>query len=69
MAYITRARSSAAPTTNASGGNGNDNGNDNDYYLTLVPGGTPVLAGVGLVAVLVILQKTLELAGGATWWR
>lgn len=49
MAYITRRRSDT------------DTGGD---YLTLVPGGTPVLAGVGLVAVLVILQKTLELAGG-----
>ena len=51
MAYITRRR-------NDSGSDGVEGGDD---YITLVPGGTPVLAGVGLVAVLVILQKTLEL--------
>lgn len=54
MAYITRQRNHNNASSSEAG----------DDYLTLVPGGTPVLMGVGLVAVLVIVQKTLELATG-----
>lgn len=52
MAYITRQRNNDASSS------------DDDDYLALVPGGTPVLVGVGLVAVLTMIQKTLELATG-----